>query len=93
MSHNLRISVIGLDYVGLPVAVAFGRHGPVMAFDISAAHVDVLKARHDITGEVNDKDLRASDLLLTTDASDLAKADFHIITVPTPVDKALYTDL
>jgi len=93
MSHNRRISVIGLGYVGLPVAVAFGRFGPVVAFDISTPRVDGLKAGHDITGEVSDPDLAASDLLLTTDAADLAKADFHIITVPTPVDNAHNPDL
>ncbi len=93
MLHNRRISVIGLGYVGLPVAVAFGRLGPVVAFDISTPRVDGLKAGHDITGEVSDPDLAASDLLLTTDAADLAKADFHIITVPTPVDSAHNPDL
>ena len=93
MLHNRRISVIGLGYVGLPVAVAFGRLGPVVAFDISTPRVDGLMAGHDITGEVSDPDLAASDLLLTTDAADLAKADFHIITVPTPVDSAHNPDL
>lgn len=93
MSHNRLISVVGLGYVGLPVAVAFGRLGPVVAFDISTARVDGLKAGHDITGEVSDPDLAASDLLLTTDAAHLAKADFHIITVPTPVDSAHNPDL
>lgn len=93
MSHNRKISVIGLGYVGLPVAVSFGRHDRVVAFDISQARVDGLKAGHDITGEVTDPDLAASDLLLTTDADDLAKGDFHIITVPTPVDNAHKPDL
>ncbi|MCR4376501.1 MAG: nucleotide sugar dehydrogenase [Rhodospirillales bacterium] len=93
MSHNRRISVIGLGYVGLPVAVAFGRLGPVVAFDISKPRVQGLKNGHDITGEVEDPDLAASDLLLTTDADDLKKADFHIVTVPTPVDNANTPDL
>ena len=93
MSHNRRVSVIGLGYVGLPVAVSFGRLGPVVAFDISKPRVDGLKAGHDMTGEVDDPDLAASDLLLSTDADDLKKADFHIITVPTPVDSANTPDL
>ncbi|PHS77267.1 MAG: GDP-mannose dehydrogenase [Rhodospirillaceae bacterium] len=93
MSHNRLISVTGLGYVGLPVAVSFGRLGPVVAFDISKPRVDGLIAGHDITGEVTDPDLAASDLLLTTDAADLAKADFHIVTVPTPVDDAHTPDL
>jgi len=93
MSHNRLISVIGLGYVGLPVAVSFGRLGPVVAFDISEPRVNDLRAGHDITGEVTDPDLAASDLLLTTDSADLAKADFHIVTVPTPVDDAHNPDL
>ena len=93
MSHNRLISVIGLGYVGLPVAVSFGRIGPVVAFDISAPRIDGLRAGHDITGEVTDPDLAASDLLLTMKAEDLAKADFHIVTVPTPVDNANNPDL
>ncbi|HEY9163775.1 MAG TPA: nucleotide sugar dehydrogenase, partial [Magnetovibrio sp.] len=93
MSHNRRISVIGLGYVGLPVAVAFGRSGRVVAFDISQPRIEGLKKGHDITGEVEDADLAASDLLLSTDADDLKAADFHIVTVPTPVDNANTPDL
>ena len=93
MSHNRRISVIGLGYVGLPVAVSFGKQGPVVAFDISVPRVDGLKAGHDITGEVEDGELAESDLFLTTDPADLAQADFHIVTVPTPVDSANKPDL
>jgi len=93
MSHNRKISVIGLGYVGLPVAVSFGRLGPVVAFDVSQPRIDGLKNGHDITGEVSDQDLRASDLLLTLDAQNIAKADFHIVTVPTPVDSAHNPDL
>jgi len=93
MSHNRLVSVIGLGYVGLPVAVSFARLGPVVAFDISNPRIDGLRAGHDVTGEVTDGDLAACDLLLTTDVSDLAKADFHIVTVPTPVDDANNPDL
>ena len=93
MSHRRKISVVGLGYVGLPVAVSFGRLGQVVAFDIFAPRIDRLKAGHDTTGEVTDSDLAASNLLLTMDARDLAKADFHIVTVPTPVDDANKPDL
>jgi len=93
MSHNRLVSVIGLGYVGLPVAVSFARLGPVVAFDISNPRIDGLRAGHDVTGEVTDADLAACDLLLTTDVADLAKADFHIVTVPTPVDDANNPDL
>jgi UDP-N-acetyl-D-galactosamine dehydrogenase len=93
MSHNRCISVIGLGYVGLPVAVAFAKQGFTVGLDISQARIDGLKAGHDITGEVEDADLATVDLLLTTDAADLSQADFHIITVPTPVDDANKPDL
>ncbi|TCS64735.1 nucleotide sugar dehydrogenase [Varunaivibrio sulfuroxidans] len=93
MSHNRRISVIGLGYVGLPVAVAFGNLGPVVAFDISAQRINELKAGHDTTNEVGERELAASELLLTTNPDDLGKADFHIVTVPTPVDAANTPDL
>ncbi|MCW8916316.1 MAG: nucleotide sugar dehydrogenase [Magnetovibrio sp.] len=97
MSHNRRISVIGLGYVGLPVAVSFGlspdNAHPVVAFDISVPRVNGLKAGHDITGEVEDTDLAKANMTLTTDVKELAKADFHIITVPTPVDNANRPDL
>ena len=93
MSHNRTVSVIGLGYVGLPVAVAFGNQGRTVAFDISHARIDGLKAGHDVTGEVEDADLKKADLLLTTDPADIAQADFHIVTVPTPVDSANKPDL
>ncbi len=94
MTHSRRISVIGLGYVGLPVAVAFGRTGaPVVAFDIDSRRIAALKAGHDHTGEVADADLAAASLHLTDDAADLAQADFHIVTVPTPIDDARRPDL
>ena len=98
MTHSRRISVIGLGYVGLPVAVAFGRAGdpasaPVVAFDINARRIAALRAGHDHTGEVSDADLAAANLHLTDDPADLAKADFHIVTVPTPIDDAKRPDL
>ena len=94
MTHFRRISVIGLGYVGLPVAVAFGRTGvPVVAFDIDARRVKALRDGHDHTGEVADADLAAAKLHLTDDPADLAQADFHIVTVPTPIDGARRPDL
>ena len=62
MSHGRRISVVGLGYVGLPVAVAFGKHQQVVGFDINAERVEELKGGHDRTNEVDDDDLRASDI-------------------------------
>ncbi|MCC9624024.1 nucleotide sugar dehydrogenase [Thalassospira sp. MA62] len=94
MSHGRKVSVIGLGYVGLPVAVAFGTDiGRTVAFDINTARIAQLKDGHDATGEVDDHELAAADLLLTADPKDLAQADFHIVTVPTPIDKSNRPDL
>ncbi|MBM3566925.1 MAG: nucleotide sugar dehydrogenase, partial [Alphaproteobacteria bacterium] len=89
MSHTRKISVIGLGYVGLPVAVAFARAGTsVVGFDIDAKRVGELSRGHDRTGEVDAGDLKQKNLTLTADAGALRDADFHIVTVPTPIDDA-----
>jgi UDP-N-acetyl-D-galactosamine dehydrogenase len=94
MAHNRRISVVGLGYVGLPVAAAFARAGvPTVGFDIADARVRELKAGHDRTKEVDAADLKSPCLRFTTDPADLKDADFHIITVPTPTDSSNRPDL
>jgi len=82
---NHHIAVIGLGYVGLPLAVALARHFPVVGFDIKAERIAELSDGHDRTGEVADRSLRASSIVLTADAADLKGADVYIVTVPTPV--------
>ncbi len=81
-----RISVIGLGYVGLPVAVAFGKKRTTIGFDINQTRLNELRQGHDRTREADPADLQASDILFTSDIKDLAQADFHIVTVPTPVN-------
>jgi len=94
MSHQRKIAVIGLGYVGLPVAVAFARSGaPVIAFDIDEHRVAELRAGRDRTREVDPADLQLSSLALTTDTRALHEADFFIVTVPTPIDDAFRPDL
>jgi UDP-N-acetyl-D-glucosamine/UDP-N-acetyl-D-galactosamine dehydrogenase len=94
MKPDRRISVIGLGYVGLPVATAFGRAGlPVVAFDISRERVEALRRGEDHTREIDAAALAEAKLRLTTDPDDLADADFHIVTVPTPIDGANRPDL
>jgi len=94
VAHGRRLSVIGLGYVGLPVAVAFGRAGaPVVAFDISGERVAELREGIDRTNEISTAALTEAALRLTTDPADLADADFHIVTVPTPIDDAKRPDL
>jgi UDP-N-acetyl-D-galactosamine dehydrogenase len=87
------VSVIGLGYVGLPVAVAFGRVGRTIGFDISAERIAELRRGHDRTGEVAPEELRGADILFSNSIEDLRQADFHIVAVPTPVDKANQPDL
>jgi UDP-N-acetyl-D-galactosamine dehydrogenase len=94
LQHQRKIAVIGLGYVGLPVAVAFARSGaPVMAFDIDRKRVDELRAGHDRTLEVAQADLKQASLRFDHEPARLAEADFYIVTVPTPIDGARRPDL
>jgi len=94
LTHRRKIAVIGLGYVGLPVAAAFARCGlPVVGFDIDRDRIAELAAGHDRTREVEDDDLRAPSLLLSSDVDALAGSDFFIVTVPTPIDEARRPDL
>jgi len=93
MSHGRKISVVGLGYVGLPVAVAFGRQEPVIGFDINPRRIAELRAGQDHTREVESADLKAARVQYTSDPADLRKADFHIVAVPTPIDDARNPDL
>jgi len=87
MSDLGKIAVIGLGYVGLPLAVEFGKHRRVIGFDINAPRIDALRGGHDSTLEVSDDELRAADQLsFTTDPADLVEATIYIVTVPTPID-------
>jgi UDP-N-acetyl-D-galactosamine dehydrogenase len=88
MTHGRKISVMGLGYVGLPVAVAFGLKARVVGFDINAKRVAELKAGKDHTGEVDPAQLKAADILFSADPQALRAADFHIVAVPTPIDAA-----
>ncbi len=94
MAHSRRIAVIGLGYVGLPVAAAFARSGvPVTGFDIDRVRIDELRASCDRTREVDAADLKQPNLRYENDPSNLADADFYIVTVPTPIDGARQPDL
>src|SRR5882757_2596746 len=94
MSHRRRIAVIGLGYVGLPVAAAFARGGsPVVGFDIDQTRIQELKAGLDRTREVDASDLKLPSLSFTSEAAAFKAADFFIVTVPTPIDGARRPDL
>ena len=87
------VAVVGLGYVGLPLAAEFGRKWPTIGFDLSAEKIENYKRYCDPTGEVSSEDLRAaSHLTVTADPSRLSEADYIIIAVPTPVDEAHQPD-
>jgi len=88
------VAVVGLGYVGLPLAVEFGKKRNTIGFDLSQAKVENYRRFVDPTGEVSSEDLRAAGMLtVTTDPGALAQADFIIVAVPTPVDSAHQPDL
>lgn len=93
-STNTKIAIIGLGYVGLPLAVEFAKKYPVVGFDINQKRVDELKGGHDATLEVADDNLQSvlndtatTGLSLTTSPETLADCNYFIVTVPTPTDK------
>ncbi|KAF1708914.1 Vi polysaccharide biosynthesis UDP-N-acetylglucosamine C-6 dehydrogenase TviB [Pseudoxanthomonas kalamensis DSM 18571] len=91
---SIRLAIVGLGYVGLPLAVEFGKKRPVIGFDINAARIRALQAGHDHTLEVDDAELaRAGRLRYTTQPEDLAQANVFIVTVPTPIDDYKQPDL
>lgn len=90
---NVRIGVIGLGYVGLPLAVEFAKKYPVMGLDINSDRVAALRAGHDATLEVSDAELAEAAIEFTDTAADLHNCNVYIITVPTPVDEFKRPDM
>jgi len=87
------VAVVGLGYVGLPLAVEFGKKMTTIGYDLSLEKIEAYRRFCDPTGEVSKDDLKAAtQLTVTSDPADLAKADFIIIAVPTPVDAAHIPD-
>jgi UDP-N-acetyl-D-galactosamine dehydrogenase len=94
MNRKRKISVVGLGYVGLPAATGFARTGaPVIGFDIDARRIAELSRGHDRTGEIDKAALTAKDLRFSCTPADLKSADFHVVTVPTPIDVSKQPDL
>ncbi len=91
--HDRHISVIGLGYVGLPVAIAFGLQRRTIAFDNNPRRLDELRRGVDRNGETSAGELEASNLHLTDSTDTLAEADFHIVAVPTPISAGAHPDL
>src|SRR4249919_67955 len=89
-----RIAIIGLGYVGLPLAVEFGKQFETVGFDIHAARIAALRQGEDSTREVSAAELASSDKLkLSADPEDLRRCNVFIVTVPTPIDSAKRPDL
>lgn len=92
--ETARIAVLGLGYVGLPLAVAFGCRLPTVGYDINGARVEALRRGHDHTLEVDPEELAASrQLTFSNDTGDLADCNVFIVTVPTPIDETKRPDL
>ncbi|MFL6570249.1 MAG: nucleotide sugar dehydrogenase, partial [Burkholderiales bacterium] len=88
------VAVVGLGYVGLPVATAFGKERRTIGYDLSRKRVDSLRHQVDATGEISTTELMAANhLRATADAAELAQADFIIVAVPTPINAARQPDL
>lgn len=91
---EVKLGVIGLGYVGLPLAVEFGKHYETIGFDINSARVSELRAGHDHTLEVEDEELtQAIRLSYTDNLNDIASCNTYVVTVSTPVDKYNRPDL
>jgi UDP-N-acetyl-D-galactosamine dehydrogenase len=92
--EDLRIAVLGLGYVGLPLAVEFGRFLPTIGYDVNLQRIAELRTGYDRTGELSAEEIsRAGRFSATGEISDLGSANVFVVTVPTPVDKALRPDL
>ena len=93
MAVSAVIAVVGLGYVGLPLAAAFGKTTVTIGYDLSIRKIDEIRAFRDSSGTVSDEALRAAThLSVTHRAADLAQADFIIVAVPTPIDSARKPD-
>ena len=91
---SIKLAVVGLGYVGLPLAVEFGKKRSVVGFDINQTRIDALKAGHDTTLEVDDNELaQASALRFTHRLEDLKDCNVYIVTVPTPINEHKQPDL
>ncbi|CAB3638007.1 Vi polysaccharide biosynthesis UDP-N-acetylglucosamine C-6 dehydrogenase TviB [Trinickia soli] len=92
--EDIKLAIIGLGYVGLPLAVEFGKQRPVVGFDINAKRIADLREGHDFTLETTSEELAAArQLTFTTDKQNLKGCNLYIVTVPTPIDEHKQPDL
>ena len=88
--NDKKVAIIGLGYVGLPLAVEFGKSRPVVGFDINQKRVDMMRRNEDPSNELVPEDFEGCDIHFTADINDLKDVEFFIVAVPTPVS---YTHL
>jgi UDP-N-acetyl-D-glucosamine/UDP-N-acetyl-D-galactosamine dehydrogenase len=94
MLNDIKIGMIGLGYVGLPLAVEFGRHYPTVGFDINKHRISELQSGNDHTLEVSTEELsQATHLTYSANIDDIASCNFYIVTVPTPINEHKQPDL
>lgn len=93
LDGKAKLSLVGLGYVGMPIAVEFAKHVPVIGFDINEAKVELYKAGVDPTNEVGDEAVASTTVEFTSDPARLEEARFHIVAVPTPVNQDKTPDL
>jgi len=93
LSGKKRMAVIGLGYVGLPIALEFARKIPVTGFDVKTDRIDMMKNGVDPSNELSAGDFKGCDILFTSETDDLKEASFYIVAVPTPVDLHKKPDL
>lgn len=87
LEKKTNLSVIGLGYVGMPLAVAFAKHLNVIGYDLNSAKIDLYRSGVDPTKEVGNEAIKNTTIQFTTNPEDLRKAKFHIIAVPTPINQ------
>jgi UDP-N-acetyl-D-galactosamine dehydrogenase len=93
INKETHLAVIGLGYVGLPIALEFARKIKVVGFDINASRVELMKKNIDPSGELEEKDFQGCDIEFTSNIEDLKKVTFFIVAVPTPIDEFNLPDL
>lgn len=93
LQKKSRISVVGLGYVGLPIALEFARKFSVIGFDISDKRIKMMQQHIDPSNELDSEAFEDTDILFTSNPDDLKDADFHVVAVPTPIDKNNLPDL
>lgn len=93
INKEAKLSLIGLGYVGLPIALEFAKHVPVIGFDISEERVNMMKNNIDPSDELDAEAFEGCDILFTSNPEDLKDAAFHIVAVPTPIDSHNMPDL